>query len=102
MGLTPLDWMSYVWISNNGDHHMSIYIPTYDTLRRDADKMKRTRLYDRVDHILDSARINADDTVYLEKSAYDWNGIAVSTIECLLSDQDQVTVSWFARRGVRV
>ena len=81
---------------------MSIYFATYDSLRKAADKMKRTRVYDGVDHVLDSARINADDTVYLEKNYCDWNEMAINSVESILSyHNDKAVIAWFVRRGVR-
>jgi hypothetical protein len=81
---------------------MSIYLATYDSLREAADKMKRTALFHRIDNVLDQARINADDTVYLEKNHCDWNEMAVNTIEGILSyHNDKAVIAWFVRRGVR-
>lgn len=52
----------------------------------------------RVDYLLDSARINADDTVYLEKAApvNEWERIALDSLRFLLSDsKDTKAQAWF-------
>lgn len=57
----------------------------------------------RVDEVLDSARINADDTKYLEKNEdQSWEYIAMSTIEEILSfSSDKEVQDWFIGHGVR-
>ena len=75
---------------------------TYTSLCKDAEKIKSRKLYNAVDHILDSARINADDTVYLEKNDGDWHEMALNTVESSLAYcNDKAVVAWFVRRGVR-
>lgn len=56
-----------------------------------------------VSAILDSARVNADDTVYVERVAgADWETIAMATISDVLSYcSDAAVCDWFASRGVR-
>lgn len=58
---------------------------------------------DRVDGLLDRARINADDTVYLEKAcpAEEWERIAMGTLQDILSySEDGQAKYWFKRQGV--
>lgn len=57
----------------------------------------------RVDALLDSARVNADDTVYLEKAApeSDYDRIALDTVMMELSYcTDKAVIRWFAKRGI--
>ncbi len=58
---------------------------------------------DRVDNVLDNARINADDSVYGDKSATEdqYEQIFVASIQCILSSQnDKAVAKWFAKNGV--
>ena len=88
-------------------------------------KLKAARLVDKkgmptdlgrgVDNVLDRARINADDTIHVEKSAPEsqYDSIAMDTIEsCLACDEDALRGdywnatpnqirAWFRRHGVR-
>lgn len=78
---------------------------------QDAQRAMKVTAYrclaDRVSAVLDSARVNADDTVYLEKAApeADYNVIAIESIRSLLSDReysnDKRLVTWFAQRGIQ-
>jgi hypothetical protein len=56
-------------------------------------------------YTIDAARVNADDTVYLEKAApeSDWDGIFEGSLMGLLSDRDvnPDTLRWFAAQGIR-
>jgi hypothetical protein len=62
-------------------------------------------LADRVDDVLDRARINADDTCYVEKSVPEgeYDSIALASVECVLSerDTDADVIAWFASHGVK-
>jgi hypothetical protein len=52
----------------------------------------------------DSARVNADDTIYVEKSApqEDWGKIAISSLENLLSFcSDKAVCDWYEAHGIR-
>lgn len=61
-------------------------------------------LQNEVDNLIDSGRINADDTVYAEKAApeSDWECVFVGTIASLLSsgEYSKACLRWFAKRGV--
>lgn len=60
-------------------------------------------LVDRLDDVLDRARINADDTCYVEKAqpTDQWDAIALATVSDILSaTPDKNVCAWFARNGV--
>lgn len=71
----------------------------------EADGLRPGSLIDRCDDIMDRARINADDTVYVEKSAPadQWSDIATATLEGILSSRDAADDerAWFTARGIR-
>lgn len=80
---------------------------TFKTLRKKVDAMGDIiigTLADKLDDVLDRARINADDTVYVEKaqSVAQWNKIAYASIQDILSrsDTDEQAVRWFEKNGV--
>jgi hypothetical protein len=78
---------------------------TFEALRVIAKRLaiKPGNLADRIDSILDSGRINADDTIYLEKSAPSdqWDAIALASVCDLLAySKDKPVLAWFARHGV--
>ena len=59
---------------------------------------------DRISYIVDSGRVNADDTVYTEKAApaSDYDRIALETvIGTLAYETDKRVINWFAKRGIR-
>jgi len=58
----------------------------------------------RVGYLIDSARINADDTIYTDKAAPEaqHGKIAVSSLEMLLcSCTDEEVCAWFRKQGFR-
>lgn len=78
---------------------------TFASIQSTAAKLgtRRATLGARIDDILDNARINADDTVYVEKAApvADWDRIALASLQSLLSYcGDSKAVAWFRRNGV--
>ena len=59
---------------------------------------------DRVDDLFDKARINADDTVFVEKARpiAEWDAVAMASVVDLLSFSTDAAVNrWFAERGIR-
>lgn len=77
---------------------------TFDEIKAKAAKLGTvSKLGMEVDHILDSARVNADDTCYVEKSApvAEWSQIAVGTLRDILSyrETDKRAAAWFKRVG---
>jgi hypothetical protein len=80
--------------------------PTFVQLRKMVDDMGvvHGELSDRLDDILDRARINADDTCYLEKtrSVEDYDRVALDTISDILSqsETDADVCRWFIAQGV--
>jgi len=55
-----------------------------------------------IHNILDSARINADDTVYTNKSTTEseWDAVACNSLELLLGEcKDIRLLNWFRRIG---
>lgn len=78
----------------------------YDTLLAAAPKrVTRFDIADQIDEVLDSARINANDTIYIEKAApeSEWNLIFKGTIESILAfgDYSAEVKAWFAAQGIR-
>ena len=62
------------------------------------------RIVNRLDNLLDQARINADDTIYVEKAAdpKKWDKIALMSLESLLAYSTDLEVqAWFKKNGVR-
>jgi hypothetical protein len=77
---------------------------SYETLRKSVDALGVVHgtLSDRLDDMLDNARINADDTVYHERAATDWNAIATASLESICADtHDHEAAAWFAAHGLR-
>ena len=77
---------------------------TFEEIRKKAGKLevRGDNLGGRIDHLLDSARINADDTVHIEKAepAAEWERIALDSLGSLLShSQDAKAQAWFRRAG---
>ena len=60
---------------------------TYNNLTAALDTVDDPKLKDRLDEIIDSARINADDTVDIERAAKpnEWDAIFKGTVESILS-----------------
>ena len=80
---------------------------TFDEISRKADQAFGGDVFGkslgaRVAHEIDSARINADDTVYADKTepAEAWNRVAVSSLEVNLSClKDEQVADWFRLIG---
>jgi hypothetical protein len=77
---------------------------TFDEIKAKAAKLGTgSKLGMEVDYILDCARVNADDTCYVEKEApaSDYNRIAVETLRDTLSSRetDKAAAAWFKRVG---
>jgi hypothetical protein len=77
---------------------------TFEEIKAKAAKLgTATKLGGEVDYILDSARVNADDTCYVEKSApaADYDRIAVDTLRDILSasETNKTAAAWFKRVG---
>lgn len=73
---------------------------TANTTNRETDY----RLWDGIDAVLDSARVNADDTIYTEKSLPEgeWDTVAMGTVESVLCDTECPKVrAWFTAQGVK-
>lgn len=74
---------------------------TFEALDKEARHYKTPHA---VQCLLDSARQNADDTLYTEKACTpeEHDGIALSSLELLLGDEtDRKVTNWFKKRGVR-
>lgn len=66
-------------------------------------KIERGNLADRINDVLDRARINADDTCYKEKAQpeSEYDRIAVDTIREILSYSNDIEVQgWFKSVGI--
>lgn len=78
---------------------------TFKNLQDEVSKMDMTdSLSNRIDNVLDRARINADDTCHVEKTApaAEYDAIALATVSDILSfENDQQVAAWFAARGVQ-
>ncbi len=62
-----------------------------------------TGLCHRVDALVDSARANADDTIYVEKArpVEDYDAIGLASLQDLLSCSDDAeAAAWFVAQGV--
>ena len=110
---TANDWLQRGTIreTSRGERELSV---TFAGLRDAVDRMDHgtveqnvfaTTLATRLDDVLDRARINADDTVYVEKAAVaaEWDRIALDTVSDILSQSgtDGDIVEWFLAQGVR-
>lgn len=78
---------------------------TFHQLEKRAAKIRAVELWRGVDNILDVARSNADDTIYVDREAkpYQWNEIAVASIGSLLSEKNYTTEAvrrWFRKVGL--
>ena len=81
---------------------------TFDDLRAAVDQMEigRGSLGDRLDAVMDKARINAAHSVAFALQAVppdEYGRIALDSIACILSerDTDRDVIAWFTSRGVR-
>ena len=83
---------------------------TFDDLRAAVDQMEigrgRGSLGDRLDDVLDRARINTEHSVAFALQAVpaeEYGRIALDSIACILSerDTDRDVIAWFTSRGVR-
>lgn len=74
----------------------------YDNLQSQIDALGYgNALGRRLDNILDEARANADETVYVEKTTSEWHTVLIASLESLLCYCDDKELSaWFASRGV--
>lgn len=75
----------------------------YDTLLADCRKIESRINRDAVDEIIDSARINANDTVRDEKlSLNDWDSMFTATLASILSEggRNHHVVAFFTKRGI--
>jgi hypothetical protein len=63
------------------------------------------KLRDEVGNLIESGRVNANDTVHVDKAAADgeWDSVFVGSIRSLLSDgtYSKRCVRWFAARGIK-
>lgn len=78
---------------------------TIQNLLHAFDAIPFGRLRDEVNYMLDMARVNADDTCYVEKSrpAEDHETVMMDTLEfaCTTSDAYGPAVAWFEANGVK-
>jgi hypothetical protein len=79
---------------------------TFHALRHEVDQMEilESNLVARLDHILESARIDADETCHVEKAApvEDYDRVALdSVVEILGHSDDAEAREWFAAHGVK-
>ena len=75
----------------------------YLNLRADCNAIRSAQLRQDVDAIIDGARINADDTVYTEKTHDSWGAMFRGSLETILAcnPHRKPVVAWFTRRGIR-
>jgi hypothetical protein len=79
---------------------------TFHALRQEVDQMEIVdgNLAARLDYILDSARIDADDTCYVQNTApvEAYDRVALDSVaEILRHSDDAEAREWFAARGVK-
>ena len=76
---------------------------TFEQLQEKAAMMiKHGKLADRVDNVLDLARINADDTIYVEnvRPVIEYDQTALNTLAMILShSRDEQVQGWFRLVG---
>lgn len=75
----------------------------YDALNADASKIKSRDNRNAVDAIIDSARINANDTVRDERLPLSaWDNMFTNTLASILSDagHNRHVVAFFTTRGI--
>lgn len=73
-------------------------------LTKDAAKIKSKNVRYNVENLIESGRINADDTIFVDKAAKvgEWESLFVGSIESLLCDDANVSARrWFSTRGIR-
>lgn len=78
---------------------------TFKQVQDKASKLEiiKGNLADRIDDVLDRARINAEDTVYIEKAqdVTKYDHVALDTVSEILSYLDDEEVcDWFAANNV--
>lgn len=70
----------------------------------ESDKVKNLANRETINSLIDSGRINANDTVFLEKAApvEEWETIFKGSIGTLLASgsYNHRVVAWFAKRGI--
>lgn len=82
-------------------------MPLFDLLVRDARKLRPGKLAREIDYVIDTGRVNADDTYPTVRFGRDaeWHEIAIESICCTLSERTYPSkkrvLAWFARRGVK-
>jgi len=81
-------------------------VPTYEDLRKAAEGFiyNGNERNEAILNLMDSAQINADDTVFVDKSMpeSEWATVALSTLRDLLSDKNvKADVrQWFNNQGL--
>lgn len=76
--------------------------PTYQDLTRAA--AARNVSCDEVDQLIDAARVNADDTIFVEHSMSenDWEWCFMESLcQALSYSNDTAAAAWFKAQGVR-
>jgi hypothetical protein len=78
---------------------------TFKSLQNTVSRMevRRGNLADRLDAVLDSARVNADDTCHVEKAqpVATYDAVALASLESILSyEKDSEVCDWFEAQGV--
>lgn len=78
--------------------------PTFRSLMDSVHSIEDRKVRDEVDEALDSARINADDTIHQEKAApeSEWENLAHGSLQSHLSfaSISPAAVEWFKKQGV--
>ena len=84
---------------------MTDQLHPWEKLRAEVERMDMFKDFPRrLDMVLDSARVNADDTVFVERACdvTGWHDIALGSIETVLAySTDKKVLAWFAKRGVK-
>jgi hypothetical protein len=85
--------------------HSNDLVKKSDALRsQHAGKPTYTTFASEISGLINSAEVNANDTVYTDKAAteQDWERIFWGSLEMLLGDcRDTKVTSWFKKQGVR-
>lgn len=77
----------------------------YKVLSADAARLKTKALRDTAENLIESGRVNADETVHVEKAATEeqWDTIFEGSIGSLLStgEYGRPALNWFNKRSIR-
>jgi len=84
------------------EYQQSLLYDKLMRLNREENRETDRAFEDLVDQELDAARVNADDTVFVERVSEDWAAMFKGTLmDALAFCKDQRVIDWFAKHGIR-